>query len=186
MADPREKFSTLEDASTKVGLTLTKVAEGDASAGKNYLGALTAKDISGNLRFPLVDAQNRLSVVTDSGNEACLSSKGELAAGSATLVDVTGSPITLVPDLVYEEIGFIFSCRQDALFQIVQTDDVTDTVLAEIVIGAGQYTVAGQLHCLSFTAGSTGTQELKVVAKNFDALPLSSLRATLTVSEIEP
>lgn len=84
---------------------------------------------------------------------------------------------------VYEDIGFVVSSRRDSLFQIIQQNDVTETILAEIIVGAGQYTVSSQVHCLTITAGATGVQKLKVKAKNFEAL--SSLRATVTINEIQ-
>lgn len=184
MADPRVSFPVLEDAATQAGLPLHKVLEGDAAAAKNALPALIAKDISGNLRYPLVDAQRRLSIVTNVNNEACLSARGELAAGNAAFTLVTGAIITLVADLTYTDIGFLVSCTRDSHFQIVQTDDVTDTILADVILEAGQSVHSDELHCLSFVAGSTGTQTLKLMAKNFNML--SALRGTLTVTEVQP
>lgn len=184
MADPRVSFPVLEDSGTQAGLPLHKVLEGDAAAAKNALAALTAKDVGGNLRYPLVDAQRRLSVVTNANDEACLSQRGELAAGSATFATVTGAVITLTADLEYHDIGFVVSCFRDAHFQIVQVDDATETILADILVEAGQSVHSQELHCLSLVAGSTGTQELKLVGKNMNAL--SALRGTLTVSEIQP
>lgn len=151
--------------------------EGDAASGKEGLVAFAFKDSSGNLALPELDASGNIQVTfTDN---ACLKSPaGELAAGSATIAAVTNAEITLAASTSYKEIGFVVSSRRDSLFQIIQQDDATDTVLAEMIVGAGQYTVVGELHCLTITTGATGTQKLKVSAKNFEAL--SSLRATIT------
>jgi len=182
MADPRTSFMILEDATTAVGLPLHKVLEGDALAAKNAHAALVAKSGT-NLAYLKVSPTTGALLVDSGAAGVCKTIKGELAAGSATLVLVTGAEITLIASTNYQEIGFVVSCRRDALFQIIQQDDATDTVLAEIVVGSGAFTVSSQLHCLSFTAGAVGTQKLKIKAMNFEAL--SSLRATLTVEEIQ-
>lgn len=183
MADPRTSFMTLEDSSTQAGLPLHKMLEGDAVAAKNALAGFIAKVAGANTAAYLkVDPSTGALLVTDEGAHECQKAKGELAAGSATIALVTGAVITLTPDAVYKQIGFIVSCRRDALFQIVWDDDGIETILGEIIVGSGAYTVSDQLHCLSFTAGSTGTQELKIVAKNFEAL--SSLRASITASKV--
>lgn len=184
MADPRTSFPVLEDSATQAGLPIHKVLQGDALAAKNAVPVLGFKDASGNLRYPKVDAQDRVLVSTNAGDEACLSARGELVAGSATFVTVTGGLITLVADLEYKQIGIIANCFRDAHFQIVQVDNVTETILADILVEAGQASSSIELHCLSFVAGSTGTQSLKVVGKNMNAL--SALRATVTVSEVQP
>lgn len=184
MADPRTSFSVLEDSSTQAGLPLHKVLEGDAYAAKNALPALVAKSGANLTYLSINPATGALYVDTSGVTSICMKSPaGELAAGSATLVAVTSAEISLTVDMVYEDIAFVVSSRRDSLFQIVHQDDATFTVLAEIIVGSGAYTEIGQLHCLSITAGSTGVQKLLVKAKNFEAL--SSLRATITASEVQ-
>lgn len=183
MTDLRTSFLTLEDTSTQAGVPLHKVLEGSAAAAKNASAALVAKDPSGNLIYLRTDAAGNLAITTE-GAAICKRAKGELATGSAspTPVLVTGANIALTVSKIYKEIGFIVSCRRDALFQIIWNDNGTETILGEIVVGSGAFTVPGELHCLSFTAGATGTQELKVKAMNFEAL--SSLRASITAEEV--
>jgi hypothetical protein len=185
MADPRTSFTVLEDSSTQAGLPLHKVLEGDAVAAKNALPALVAKVSGTNVfQYLKLDPSTGALLTSSEGSSVCKKSPaGELAAGSATLVVVTGAEITLTASAVYEEIAFVVSSRRDSLFQIIQQDDATDTILAEIVVGSGAYTVTSELHCLTITAGATGVQKLKVKAKNFEAL--SSLRATITINEIQ-
>lgn len=183
MADPRTNFPVLEDASTQAGLPLHKVSEGAAVSGKNALAAMSFKDPSGNFIYPITDADGKVVVTSQADNIAHLSAKGELAAGAGTFTLVTGCTITLVAESEYRNVGFIVSCFRDAHFQIVQVDDATETVLAEVLCGPGCLTVSEQLEGLNFIAGATGTQELKVMAKNMNAL--SSLRATLVVAEVQ-
>jgi len=152
-------------------------AEGDAAAGVDGSIGFAFKDSSGDLVLPQLDASG--NILVSFSDRLCLKSPaGELAAGSASIVAVTGASITLAVATVYDNIGFIFSSRRDSLFQLIQTDDATVTVLAEFIVGAGQYTVVGELHCFKITTGASGTQTLSVKAKNFEAL--SSLRATIT------
>lgn len=184
MADLRTSVMILEDSGTQAGVPVHKVLQGDPLAAKNAVPVLGFKDAAGNLRYPKVDAQDRILTNSDVGDTACLSAKGELVAGSASFALVTGAVLTLVPDLEYVEVGFVVSCFRDAIFQVVQVDDAVETVLAEVLVGAGALTFSAELHCLSFVAGSTGTQELKLMAKNQNGL--SSLRGTLTVTEIQP
>lgn len=184
MTEARETFPVLEDASTKLGIVLTKVAEGDASSGKNYLGALAFKDGAGNLRFPKVDAQDRVLVSAGVGDTAELWERGEAAAGSATFVDVTGAVIALQTGMSYKQIKGVVSCRRGAHFQVVWVDDAVSTIIADVRLEAGQYTQAFNLD-LPFDSGATGTQSLKLVAKNFEALPLSALGGTIGVTEVQ-
>lgn len=155
--------------------------EGDAAAGKEGLVAFAFKDSTGDLVLPQLTAGGQIPVSFTEG--LCYKSPaGELAAGSATLAAVTNAEITLSTSTSYGGIGFILSSRRDSLFQIIQQDDATDTVLAEFIVGPGQYTINGELHCLKITTGASGTQKLKVKAKNFEAL--SSLRATITCQAV--
>lgn len=181
MADLRTSFMIIEDSGTQAGVPLHKALEGDAIAAKNAHGALVAKNGS-NFAYLKVDPTTGALITTSEGSGVCNRAKGELSAGSSTLATVTGAVITLVAGAVYNEIGFIMACRRDSLFQIVWDDDGAETILAEVIVGSGAYTASSQLHCVSFTAGATGTQELKVVAKNFEAL--SSLRASITANQV--
>lgn len=183
MADPRTSFAILEELATSLGVPLHVLLEGDAVASKNALGAFVAKTAGTNLAAYLkVDPSTGALLTSSEAATDCHNAKGELAAGSATMVAVTGAEITLTPDTDYQHVGFVVSCRRDALFQIIKSDNAVETVLGEIVVGAGAYTISSQLHCLSFTTGSTGTQKLLVKAKNFEAL--SSFRASIVVEEV--
>lgn len=181
MADPRTSFIVLEDSSSQAGLPLHKALEGEAIAAKNAHGALVAKSGT-NFAYLKVDPSTGALLTTSEGATECQKANGELAAGSAALALVTGCSIALTVDTMYQNIAFVVSCRRDALFQIVQVDDATENILAEIVVGSGAYTVSDQLHCMEFTTGSTGTQALKIVAKNFEAL--SSLRASVFADKV--
>jgi len=156
--------------------------EGDAAAGKEGLVAFAFKDSTGDLVLPQLTASGAISVTSATTATRLKSPAGELAAGSATIANVTGASITLTVNKVYYGISAVVSSRRDSLFQLVQVNDATSTVLAEAIVGAGQYTFEMLWPDMQITAGASGTQTLKIMAKNFEAL--SSLRATLTVNEI--
>lgn len=182
MTDVRTSFVTLEDSSSQAGLPLHKVAEGDAIAAKNYHGAMVAKSGSNFALLKLNPSTGALLVDGTGVIVAKMSSpSGELAAGSLALADVTNASIVLAVNKVYENIGIIVACRRDALWQIVWKNDVTDIILAQFITGPGQYNTAEVLGDTIFTTGATGTQTLRIVAKNFEVA--SSLRATVTVQE---
>lgn len=156
--------------------------EGDAAAGKEGLVAFAFKDSTGDLVLPQLNAAGALPVSAAVTSTRKKSTAGELAAGSATIANVTGASITLTASKVYYGISAVVCSRRDSLFQLVQVDDATSTVLAECIVGAGQYSFEMLWPDMEITAGATGTQTLKIMAKNFEAL--SSLRATLTVNEV--
>jgi len=159
-----------------------KDVAGDAAAGKEGLVAFAFKDSSGNIVLPTLTAAGAVPVTSAATAIRRKSTAGELAAGSASLANVTGASITLAVSKTFYGITAVVSSRRDSLFQLVQVDDATTTVLAEAVVGAGQFTFTFNLPDYQFASGGTGTQTLKIMAKNFEAL--SSLRATLTVNEV--
>lgn len=156
--------------------------EGDSAAGKEGLVAFAFKDSAGDLVLPQLNAAGGLPVSVATISTRKKSQAGELAAGSATLANVTNASITLTASKVYYGITAVVCSRRDSLFQLVQVDDATSTVLAECIVGAGQYSFEMLWPDMQITAGATGTQTLKIMAKNFEAL--SSLRATITVNEV--
>jgi len=185
LVEPRASWPILEDVTSQAGLPLHKVAQDDALSGKNAAAFLGFKNSLGKLRYPKVDGEDRLIVSGGASDDyAYLSMRGEKDSGSATLALVTGCDIDLVADLTYRDVGFIVSCFRDAHFQIVQVNNLTETILADILVDSGAPTITGQITALPFAAGSTGVQKLKLLAKNENAL--SALRGTLTVTEVQP
>jgi hypothetical protein len=184
MADVKEPFSTLDNGSG-VGVTLRQIQAGDSTASKNGLLAFGFKDGSGNAVLPVLDGAGSVPVAFM--DKPILFSTGELAAGSVgTLADVTGAEVTLTAAKIYSDLSCLVSCRSDSLFQVVHVDDSAGTpvevVLAECVVGAGQYSFNMELKSFKLdTTGGTGVILLKVKAKNFELA--NSLRASIGVAE---
>ena len=181
MADLRESFPILEDSGTQEGQVLHKVLEGDDPTAKNALPSLSFKDSSGNLVYPSLDSSGALPVTLEGAKE-CQSARGEDAAGNASFVDI--ATITLTNGSTYEDLDWVCSCFRDAHFQIVRVDDVggtdTETILADVLVGSGDFTDSGRIRCEKFTAPGTGVNVLKVKALNLNAL--SALRASISIS----
>ena len=183
MADVKEPFSTLDDGSG-VGVTLAKRVEGDAAASENGAIGFAFKDSSGNVVLPALDAAGNLPVAFM--DKPKKSAKGELAAGSLSLVLVTGASVVLTANKVYTNLALMVSCRSDSLFQLVHVDDSAgtpvETVVAEALVGAGQYSFHALLPDFVLdTTGGTGVILLEVKAKNFALL--NSLRASFSCAE---
>ena len=165
MSESRESFPVLENTGTGAGEALASKQEGVAPGADNGLMGFAYKDNDGNLVLPQLDPEGRLPV-TSEGAGVEHSAAGELAAGSGTMVDITGATITLPNDKLIREIKVNVSCFRDALFNVVALDDVTPTIIGRIRVGSGQYTFEWDGHKKEYTTGSSGTQVLKVQGQN--------------------
>lgn len=177
MADKRESFASLEDA-TGEGAALTKSIEGDAKAGKVGSVGFAFVDSSNNLVLPkLIDGQ---IPVTSEQPGNCVDGNGTLA-GTGTEADVAVA--TLTPSSKYKNIEAIGSCFRDTIFRVVQVDDATVTELGQFICGPGQYSFKFDIKCLEIVAGATGTQSLKLVAKNLNST--SDIRGTIAAMGLD-
>ncbi len=177
MSDPREVFPVIADQATGEGQLLTGKEQGEAAAGAKGIMVFPFKDAAGNVQ--LLTLVGGKVPVTSEGAGIPKSNRDEDADGSASLVDVASIALTALK--TYSSIQWTVSCRRDSLFQLVQVDDVTETILGDIIVGPGQYTFQEIMDKKEIVAGATGDQFLKVVAKNFEAL--SALRANLSCVE---
>jgi hypothetical protein len=184
MPDPAELFRISDDG-TGAGTSPHSRVEGDTPSAQRGIIGFSFKDSSGDVVLPQLDTTGRLPVTFDGSQGVNLKAHGELAAGSLTLVDVTNAVITLTASTKYDNIAWNVCSRQDSLFQLVWDDNGAETILDEVIVGSGSYSAGSSLNgILEFTSGATGTQELKIVAKNFQN-PLSSLRGTIVAQEGE-
>jgi len=182
MADIRESFAVLEDSGSQAGVPLHKALEGEAVAGKNAHGALVAKNSSEQFKYLAVNSVGAL-ITTSTGDHVCQFARGK-TSGSAS--PVTVAEIVLVNGEDYENISWVTSCFRDAIFEIVKIDDTagaaTETILAEIVVGPGDFTDSGQLHCVEFTAPASLNNVLRLRASNLNSL--SDMRGTISAKQL--
>lgn len=133
--------------------------EGAAASGVDSVPSLVAKDASGNLAYIKLNADGEV-LISGSGD-------GSSLFGDATVVGVLNTATTvvnlaLVADEVYEAIEFQTACTFPVYWELVQVDDAVLTVVSSWITGAGAYTFANSLKHLVVTAGSTGTQQLRI------------------------
>ena len=181
--DIPQAMPILEDAADNSGKPLSFKQEGDAAAGGNYAGMLVGKDPSGDLQFLSLNNNNEVIVDTEGEEIACVTGTAKVTGGTSeqTILDVT-----LVAGREYKAIGWIVSNFRQTEYRIVHVDDPggspTETELATLLTGPGDYTDSGELECLSFTAGAT-SPVLRLYGTNKDNA--SDLRGTLSAKEIQ-
>lgn len=162
MADIRESFPTLEDASG-VGSVLSKSEAGNAAAGKVGSVGFAFKDSSGNLILPSLDATGKLPVSFTAGTP-----KRARGTAAGSLTQVTVATLALTVSMNYSNIDVTVACRRGAMFEISWLDNITSTILGNIIVDSGQYTMNMDLEGLQVVAGASGTQSIIVKALNFD------------------
>ena len=183
MPDIRSVFPTLADSTTGAGEPLISRIEGEAAAAQEGSIAFSFKDSSGNVVLPQLNSSGQIPVTTDLAG-TCIDGRGEDATGSLTFVDIV--TLTAALTKVYRNMEFIVSSTRATHFQLVHVDDAagtpTETILADAIVGPGDYTACCNLHCLEVdTTGGTGTQEFKIKGKNLHLI--NCMRATLAVLE---
>jgi hypothetical protein len=167
MAEIRESFPTTETAAGAGAPLAQAVNTVTDPAGLTGSIAFSFKDSLGKVVLPALDPEGRVPVTLE-GVGVEKFATGFLAAGSATMVDITGASVALTPDKIHSQIVVTVSCFRDAIFNLVQIDDATTTILARFRVGPGQYSYTWNGHKKLVTAGSTGTQTLKVQGQNLN------------------
>ncbi len=182
--DLAQALNTVENTATGEGIALARALEGDASAAKNAQGALIATDVGGNFQYLRVNGSNELLVAATSSTVAKLSGSGNVV-GSTTEKEVLA--IVLQASTVYQDLAWVVSNFRQTEYRIVVVDDVgvtdVETELMAVLVSADDNTDSGQLQDLSFTSGSTGVQELQVLATNKGQA--SQMRATVSIQEVQ-
>jgi hypothetical protein len=179
MAELRESFPSTENVSTGAGVPLGARIEGEASSAIQGAIGFAFKDSSGNVILPQLNSSGQIPVTMDSATTTPKHNRGT-NAGSASYVTV--ATITLTASKVIEDICVLTSCFRDSVFQLIQSDNAVETVLADFRCGPGQFTHHANLCTVELTAGATGAQLLLVKAKNVNAL--SELTATVSCREL--
>lgn len=181
MTDPVQAFPVIVNPATNEGEYVGRRQEGQAGAGINGLIGFSFKDQSGNVVLPTLTAEGKLPVDLQGAGTALKSR--DLLGGTATLTEVTS--ITLTNDAVYRDVTFVVSCRRDAMFQVITEDNGADTIVYDAMVGPGQYTFTMRDQNFEHTAGSTGTQKIKIMGQNIGSGSgaLSDMRASISIVE---
>ena len=158
MAETRETFTIIEDA-TAEGQALLSRQDGVTSAATgNHMGVLAFKDSTGNDVKPQLNASGQMPVTFASSGVPASNSAQVTMAALATEQDV--AVITLAVDDVVEANMAMGSAFQDMVWVLYHDDNATLNELARFVTGAGDFSHVSNLSNIVFTAGASGTQRL--------------------------
>ena len=174
-------FRTIKDAAGNL-IGFNGLSAGEAIGAKVAALVTAFQDSSGNAVFPTLTPLGAIPV-DEPG--FCLQSVGPnpTLAGTATFADITAAAITLTDDKEHSKLKGFVAAAQESLFVIYQQDDATKTELFTLHVGPGNTTISIDLGCFGVTAGNTGTQELRIEAKNCDANQLTPMYAFLTINQ---
>ena len=168
MANKKGLFGILNDgAGAGVGVDLANPDTTLGSAIDNTIASPAFINSSGVLVFPQLNPDGAILVSTE-GAGTCYDAYAKVT-GSDNFQDL-GTVTALTIGEVYKDFNISISAMTEACVQLVHVDDAAGTpvvtVMAEFMVGPGQYSYCCQLHCLDRDlTGGTGVQEIKLRAK---------------------
>jgi hypothetical protein len=183
MTDQREVFTIVEDKTTAgLGVALKGKAEGDPVA-DIQMPVLACEDSSGN--------EAKIPLASDGGVAVTFASAGTKKRDSATVTpgalntDTDVSVITLTATETYQVRFFKGSSFQPCEFRLEHDDNGTPDELARVVCqpGDNKFESKGGEDVIEFTAGATGTQELKIIGSQIRG-PLSDMHGSVGILEL--
>lgn len=181
MADVRTSIMILEDVVSQAGVPLHRANIADSSIGKNSHGVFASTDAGDLFRYMKVNANRELHVTLESADYANLNDTGDIGGNAAFTTVLT---IPLVPGAVYNEVSVLYGCTRDAEFKLVHNDDGTPAdIMLGMLLAGGKISGEVNMPKFEFTAGGTGTQELKLQGKNYNAV--SNLKGTVALREVQ-
>lgn len=164
MSHLRETFPILENLATGEGEVANTAVAGQTAAGKNGISAFAFKDSAGNFVHPQLTPEGKIAVdLEGAGVAKTASSEGEIA-GALTLTTIAEIDLTALK--TYGRMRAQGSCFKEAIYYLVQLDDVTETIIGHCIVGAGSYNGEIDLGIGEIVTGATGTQKLILKAKN--------------------
>lgn len=176
MADTAELFRILEDGSSN-GVAPRAKAVGDAPSTDNGLMGFSFRDSGGNLVLPQLNASGQLPVTLGAAGTAVRNSG--TATPGALNSDTIVNTIVLTASETYEATMAMASSFQDCLWRLIHHDNGVNNELARFVTGSGDFTHSTDLSNITFTAGATGTQELRLVGRQLRG-GLSDMHGTIS------
>lgn len=164
MSHLRETFPVLENLATGEGEVLNTAVQGETAAGKNGMIGIAFKDSLGNLVLPQLTSEGKIAVDFEGAGIAKKATSNGEVVGSLTLTTI--AEISLTPSKTHGKILAKGSCFKEALFYLVQVNDVTETIIGHGIVGAGDYNTVIDIGIGEVVAGATGTQKIILKAKN--------------------
>lgn len=163
MSKKKGLFAILNDGNgAGVGIDLVNPDTTLGSAIDNTLAAPSFIDSSGVLVFPQLDSEGKLPVTFDTSG-VCLYNSAKVI-GSTSFQDL-GS-VSAQVDKMYTQFNVSISAMTEACIRLIYDDNGTEEVLAEYMLGPGQYSYCCKHDCLEKdTSGKIGTQVFKLQGK---------------------
>lgn len=161
MAHVRESFPILEDASGE-GTAVRQIIAGDSTAAKNGLLGFSFKDSSGNAVLPTLTPEGKVPVDFEGAGVP----KDAAGSVAGSLTQVLVCEVALNTSKTHGKIHANISCFREAVFELIQLDDVTSTVIGRGIVGPGQYSFKIDLGAKEIISGASGTQKLQLKALN--------------------
>lgn len=164
MSDLREVFPVLVDETTDEGKALTAAEAGDAAAAKVGAVMFAYKDSDGNVVLPTLTPEGKVPVDLEGAGVSKAGSSNGPVAGSLTVVTV--AEVSLTANKTHGKIKATGSCFREAIFDLIQLDNLTETIIGSFLIGPGQFSFTWEGGSKEIVSGGTGTQKLILKAKN--------------------
>ena len=173
MAEQAELFRILDNGSG-AGEAPRSKSEGDAPSTDKGIIGFAFKDSTGNVVLPQLDSDGKLPVssaapgttIRDSGT----------ATPAAVVTDTDDITITLTANESYKLCSFGVSSAQPSVWRIEHNNNGTPDELARVFTGPGDFNYSDAPQGCEFTAGATGTQELKIIMQQLRG-PVSDAHA---------
>ena len=162
MAETRETFTIIEDATAEGQALLSRQDGVTSAASGNHAGVLAFKNSIGNDVKPQLNASGQLPVTFASSGVPASASAQVTMAALATEQDVVS--ITLAVDDVVEASMAMGSSFQDTVWVLYHDDAGSLNELARFVTGSGDFSHVANLLNVNFTAGAAGVQKLTLRA----------------------
>lgn len=146
--DVNPLFATTADRVLGVGIPLAASVEGQAAAAQQGAIGFSFKDANGNLVFPQLNSRGQILVANDTAAGQRFRTHGRVPGVVLTTPgtgDYTGwqtvASVAAVAASGYGDFAAKFSCRRDAIAELVYSDAGGSIVILDTtIVGPGQYT----------------------------------------------
>jgi hypothetical protein len=152
----------------------------EAASGACAQPVLAGKNPSGQLVFLNLDADGSLVITDEAAGTVRSASSGVTVATIGAEQEVV--KLTLTADKEYRLPQWMISSTQEVLWRLVWNDDGSPTELARLLTDVGDVAEEPAIKLASFTAGSSGTQEL-IVYGTQNRGPKTDLHAVVSAVE---
>lgn len=180
MSEKDEVFNVLADSATGEGEAAISRIEGEISAAIAGMIGFAFKDHLGNVVLPQLTTDGKLPVSSDA---AGVHSENQGTVEAVVNVRTLVTTAALIPTKKYGLKFLSCASTQTVVWEVQQTNDASDNVRHVLITGAGDFTEQVNAGCLEFTAGASGTQEVRIYGTQIKG-SASNMHGTLCLLQI--